>query len=1177
MNHADAADFEIQILGPLRLLASGATLPLRTRKTMVMLLMLALEGDTSRARLCTLFWPDLDSHSARRNLRRELARLRDAGAGAAVLSEDDRLRAAPGLGSDLLRAEALLGVGQPDAALALWRGSLADGLPDTDDNESGIGPWLAGLRSRALGLRRQCLQASATAAEQRGDLASALVIIQALLRDDGLQEQHHRDAMRLLAATGQRDAALRQFDTCRTLLADELGLQPMPETLALARAVRAGASLTAQPYLAPTALPTLVPGSAAAQQDRAVYLPPQLPFVGREAEVAGMQRAWSRRQPIILVGEAGIGKSRLAVDFAAAQGPFALVRCHAGDRDQPLAAFARAVSVLAGQPADLSAMEPWVAAEMARLLPGVAAVPPPLRNPQDRKRFDEACVRAWMALSTDVFDAVVLDDWQLADTASRAMLARVAARRHAQGGGGAIELLTWRGNADAPDLVTTAEALNADVLTLSPLPEPAVHELVRQLSGVAAPVRFAQRLRSATGGHPFFIAEVLRDLAERSLLHSDADGRWHTPYDSQTEDYRELPLPGSVRDAVLARVRRLGAPTARLLEAAALAGEPFGAVWLAQACALSEVEALAALDLAAQAHLVLAREGGGFAWAHDLARMTLAAALEPTRRRLVHHRLALAAASAGASADAARHFEACGEPTRAALHRLAAGDAAFALHALHEAALHWRQGLEDQPAIAEEAALLARLCEVTWLLGRPDEARDLHARWIGLSLGPLDGESPDAPRHPSITPTARIDGQLRAARYLSQSSQSIAALALLDAMTAPQAPALRLRWGIERVGALHQIGRIDEALAEGQRMLAAAPAATRQRADALATLSTIAHSHGKMQLAVEHADAGLALFTRLGDGNGRARALFYRGAFSLELGRLAAGEADLRASAAMSASHGNVYLQRIALYNLATVYSNQTRPTEALAVAREAWTTLADAPQEETALMFRALFIECHYVDGDWGALWTHLQPAVADVLAGQVPMAMMGVANSAMEPAAALGQWPVVQPLLQALDATLFDDVPVAAEVMLVCTHGAMIMGDLTAAEGWLRRVLSADRLENPRVRCRAELLRAELRQAKGGGSSPLTGLPPDDDPGMNAELRLRALTLRCRAAGGPDAALRAQALAALDDPSAHAGAALALARAIGGRPYTRHRQRLAASLADWPAVQRSFLATWR
>jgi hypothetical protein len=113
----------------------------------------------------------------------------------------------------------------------------------------------------------------------------------------------------------------------------------------------------------------------------------------------------------------------------------------------------------------------------------------------------------------------------------------------------------------------------------------------------------------------------------------------------------------------------------------------------------------------------------------------------------------------------------------------------------------------------------------------------------------------------------------------------------------------------------------------------------------------------------------------------------------------------------------------------------------------------------------------------------------------------------------------------------------------------------------------------EHPRVHCRAELLRAELAVLNGAGAEALATLPADDAAGMSPELRLRALLTRWRTGGVP----REQALAAVDDPSAHAGVALLLARELGGEVHARHRQRLATGLAAWPEVQGSFLATWR
>ncbi len=108
-------------------------------------------------------------------------------------------------------------------------------------------------------------------------------------------------------------------------------------------------------------------------------------------------------------------------------------------------------------------------------------------------------------------------------------------------------------------------------------------ELMRQLSGAAQPRRFAARLGQATGGNPFFLAETLRHLAEMGLLTQDTDGTWSTPLDGATLDYGELPVPASVREAVLGRVLRLPARTRQLLEVAALAAKPFAASLLAAA------------------------------------------------------------------------------------------------------------------------------------------------------------------------------------------------------------------------------------------------------------------------------------------------------------------------------------------------------------------------------------------------------------------------------------------------------------------------------------------------------------------------------------------------------------------------------------------------------------------
>jgi DNA-binding SARP family transcriptional activator/tetratricopeptide (TPR) repeat protein len=1139
MQEPSGAVLELRVLGPVRLWRSGTPVPLTNRKTQALLLVLALDGGASRPHLCALLWPDLDEPSARRNLRRELARLREAGVPDAFRVDDDHLHPGATLSCDLLRAEAT-----PELALVPWQGELADGL-QLDDAPL-FAPWLSAARERALRLRLHALETAATAAEARADLPAALGHVQTLLSEDGLQERHHRQAMRLLAATGQREAALRQFERCQALLTTELGLAPMPETVAVAQSLRG---------TAPAARPSPIRPLQA--------WPERLPFVGRAAEVARLQAAWARRTAVVIVGEAGVGKTRLATDFAASQGAYALVRCRSGDSDIAFGACARVLRVLAGEPPDLRGLDGWVVAEIARLLPELGPAPAPLRTQAEQLRFDEACIQAWLALSRGAFDALVLDDWQLADPASRTLLARAAARRREAGAEGAIELVCWRGASDDPELLGLGAALAAETIALGPLSAEAVYELVRQLSGAADPVRFADRLCSATGGHPYFISETLRDLAETAVLDVDEQGRWRTPFDAVTQDYRELPMPASVREAVLARVRRLDAQTARLLEAAALAGEPFGAAWLASACALSELEAVQALEQAAQVELVRAHAAGGYAWAHDLARQALDSALEPVRRRLVHHRLALGAEALGASAEAARHFEACGEPRRAVTHRLAAGDAARALAALGEAGRHWQLGLADDPTPPQAATLLARLLEAEHGLGRLAEAESCRQRLEDLRAGT------------TLPPDVEVDAGHALARYLVRGKSAQAALVLLDTLPPPVDDSQRLRRLSLRMDALQQHGRIDEARALGEEALALIHPAHPERAELLASLAMLEFSAARFDAAVERANLFVTASRQRGDGMLIARSLQLRGAFEAERGNVDIAKADLREAAALAGRFGNRPTQLFALYNLAVTFLQQTRPADALPVALEGWALCAEQKGSEARTMFRALFIDGYFMVGDWGRAWAHIGPAIDEVIAIGQPMSIAGIAMAVLEPMAVLGQWPRAAALLAALDHDALAQSPQAGQpVWLACAVGALRRGDVGEARSWLERLGPPDAIENPRVRQRLALVDAQRCCCEGDLAGALARLPADDAPGMNDELKLRMLAVRCRASA--DTALLAQARAALADPRTNATAALELAQALGGDVLAAWLERLGASLADWPEVRASLRTTW-
>ncbi|GCL61988.1 hypothetical protein AQPW35_10690 [Rubrivivax pictus] len=180
----------LRLLGPVSLLQDDQLLPLPMHKAQALLLLLALGGPGHRARLASWLWPLADDSASRRNLRRELARLRDAGAGDALRSQGEVLALSPAVQCDALAFAALADGGRAAEALALWRGPLADGL-QTGATEA-FDDWLAHQRQRLAGRRRQLLAAEAAAAEAAGNLPRALDTVQQLLADDPLQEQLHR-------------------------------------------------------------------------------------------------------------------------------------------------------------------------------------------------------------------------------------------------------------------------------------------------------------------------------------------------------------------------------------------------------------------------------------------------------------------------------------------------------------------------------------------------------------------------------------------------------------------------------------------------------------------------------------------------------------------------------------------------------------------------------------------------------------------------------------------------------------------------------------------------------------------------------------------------------------------------------------------------------------------------
>lgn len=671
--HRSADTLALDLLGPPRIRV-GQPIELPTRKALALVAYLAVHGPVSRPRAGALLWSDRDDVDARRNLRQELHRIHATALGDWIETRGDELALRPGADIDVDRLRRAAADHRDADVLAIHRGPL---LADVDlKGAAGFAEWLAAERDEVARLWRASLAREAAARERDGDIAGALDLARALLDDDPLDEARHRTLMRLLYRAGDRRAALAQFERCRDLLARELGVAPGDETIAWARRLETPAT-TPVPPDADDATPTLAP-----------------PLVGRDA-------AWStlaavRRGLALVTGDPGLGKSRLVVEFARSHGRTIVLEGREISRDTPYYPVAEAIwAAYRDDTRWFELLDPVWQSEVARLVPALSGDGTNAELPlaEAKGRFLEGLAAALLTAAGD--GSLVFDDLQWFDGASAELLAHVVRR---------AQRTRLFAAARQPDLAANAAVQSAlaaverdgllQRIALEPLTAPDVLELVRALSGSTGAAVFSRRLHAATAGNPLFIMETLRDLFGAGVLWRDG-GTWSTPYDDDTEDYRELPISPNVREAVLRRVDRLGQPVRRVLEAASLADDSFDVAMIATTIAVDEWAVVEALDAATSAQFVLP-DAKGYRFAHELIRRSLADAMSAERTRLMYRRLAAALALAdGPPARIARHLEDGGRAHEAVGARTRAAEAAARVHALREAIAHYDAALAD--------------------------------------------------------------------------------------------------------------------------------------------------------------------------------------------------------------------------------------------------------------------------------------------------------------------------------------------------------------------------------------------------------------------------------------------------------------------------------------------------
>ncbi len=328
------AHLSLSLLGSFQATLDGQPITgFKSNKIRALLAYLAVESGRPhrRERLAGLLWPDWPDRDALSNLRYSLSDLRRAINDHAadppfllISRESIQFNSSSNYGLDVtafiegIEADKNCPsyLDQLNKAIDLYQGSFLEGF--SLDDSPAFEEWMLLTRERLARQASSTLHTLAESCEDRGDYEQAQSYAYRQLELEPWDETAHQQLMRVMALSGQRSAALAQYESCRKILADELQVEPTEETTKLYEQIRDGK------------LKMLAPASDV-QMDLGVRIPPFLdeqPFhleapvlVARENELAQLEKFLEgsiagQGKVVFVTGEAGSGKTSLLAEYS---------------------------------------------------------------------------------------------------------------------------------------------------------------------------------------------------------------------------------------------------------------------------------------------------------------------------------------------------------------------------------------------------------------------------------------------------------------------------------------------------------------------------------------------------------------------------------------------------------------------------------------------------------------------------------------------------------------------------------------------------------------------------------------------------------------------------------------------------------------------------------------------
>jgi DNA-binding SARP family transcriptional activator/tetratricopeptide (TPR) repeat protein len=687
---------QILLLGPPEIRWSGAPYSIQRQTPRTVLYYLASRGSLiSRAELLPLFWPEESEPVARLRLRETLNKLKKGlPRGDLLISRGDKINLNyEKIYVDLLDFhERISKIGQlpwkippedplPEPvyqqlkeAFQLWRGStVLAGAKIT--NSLFLDKWFSNIASYNENIFLRILERLSDHEAAIGNLENALNLVRQAALYHEFDEELHVRVLHLLIRLGSIKEARKYFKEVQTRLLQEMNLQPSVELRELYEQIRSDTRPLQSNHLIFWNIHSSL----------------QVPFIGRQKQLFHLHHAYQQGGGLFLLGESGIGKTRLLQEFYSQLQPLPrliLARCRPTESNLPFQPLIDVLRQCALPKEWLGLPRSW-ANHLKVLFPELNSLRsdlsplPDVEPEQARSLLFEALRQLFLILGKSQHLLLILDDGQWADEASLEAILYMQGRSPFEKQSLVIfaSRLVDTNIRLKKHLALAQSHFESSLLQLPQMELNEIDALSHQVLGTSPSPHFVSRLAHETGGNPFFILETLHALIKQQP-------------DLNLNNLNSFPVAESITSLINNRFQLLSPIARTTIEVAAVIGPEFSTRILTQASDLTADEVALALDELVEQNLITRLDVSSqllkYRFLHDQFREVALLNINPLRAQIIHRKIAFALMQdekerVFQSAILAYHFESAAELCLAFEYWVIAGQRAYQLYAISDA------------------------------------------------------------------------------------------------------------------------------------------------------------------------------------------------------------------------------------------------------------------------------------------------------------------------------------------------------------------------------------------------------------------------------------------------------------------------------------------------------------